>query len=186
MFQYFVQRGFAVLAPNVRGSTGYGRVYTHLDDVERRMDSVADLGAAWHWLVDSGAARHDAIAIMGGSYGGFMVLAALVNQPDLWAAGVDTVGIANFVTFLENTGAYRSESFFKVAGLNCGPLPSWSVVPEPAISNATGGRSTPGGTVSTASMAPTRIRLSSAAAFMVMPGIARIAITQKIFPARMR
>jgi dipeptidyl aminopeptidase/acylaminoacyl peptidase len=107
VFQYFVQRGFGVLAPNVRGSTGYGKAYTRLDDVERRMDSVADLRAAWQWLVDSGVGRRDAIAIMGGSYGGFMVLAALVNQPDLWAAGVDIVGIANFVSFLENTGAYR-------------------------------------------------------------------------------
>jgi dipeptidyl aminopeptidase/acylaminoacyl peptidase len=107
IFQYFVQRGFGVLAPNVRGSTGYGQAYSHLDDVERRMDSVADLRAAWRWLVESGVGRRDAIAIMGGSYGGFMVLAALVNQPELWAAGVDIVGIANFVTFLENTGAYR-------------------------------------------------------------------------------
>lgn len=107
VFQYFVQRGFAVLAPNVRGSTGYGRAYTHLDDVERRMDSVADLRAAWEWLVASGTGQPDAIAIMGGSYGGFMVLAALVNQPELWAAGVDIVGIANFITFLEHTGAYR-------------------------------------------------------------------------------
>jgi dipeptidyl aminopeptidase/acylaminoacyl peptidase len=107
VFQYFIQRGFAVLAPNVRGSTGYGRSYTHLDDVERRLDSVADLRAAWQWLVNSGVGRRESIAIMGGSYGGFMVLAALVNQPDLWSAGVDIVGIANFVTFLENTGAYR-------------------------------------------------------------------------------
>ncbi|MFN0073327.1 MAG: S9 family peptidase [Chloroflexota bacterium] len=107
VFQYFVQRGFAVLAPNVRGSTGYGRTYTHLDDVERRLDSVEDLRAAWEWLVASNVGRPEAIAIMGGSYGGFMVLAALVNQPELWAAGVDIVGIANFVTFLENTGPYR-------------------------------------------------------------------------------
>ncbi len=74
---------------------------------KRRMDSVADLRAAWEWLVASGVGHKESIAIMGGSYGGFMVLAALVNQPDLWAAGVDIVGIANFVTFLENTGAYR-------------------------------------------------------------------------------
>jgi dipeptidyl aminopeptidase/acylaminoacyl peptidase len=102
-----VQRGFSVLAPNVRGSTGYGKAYTHLDDVERRLDSVADLRAAWEWLVSNGVGDRDSIAIIGGSYGGFMVLSALVNQPELWAAGVDIVGIANFVTFLENTGAYR-------------------------------------------------------------------------------
>lgn len=105
--QYFLQRGFAYLAPNVRGSTGYGRTYVHLDDVRRRMDSVEDLRSSWSWLVDSGIGQPDSIAIMGGSYGGFMVLAALTTQPELWAAGVDIVGIANFVTFLENTGAYR-------------------------------------------------------------------------------
>ena len=107
LFQYYVQRGYAVLAPNVRGSTGYGRRYSHLDDVRLRMDSVRDLAAAWEWLVASGVGDRARIAIMGGSYGGFMVLAALTQQPDLWAAGVETVGIANFVTFLENTGAYR-------------------------------------------------------------------------------
>jgi dipeptidyl aminopeptidase/acylaminoacyl peptidase len=107
VYQYFLGRGYAILAPNVRGSTGYGRAYTHLDDVEKRMDSVADLAHAARWLADSGMAAPDRIAVMGGSYGGFMVLAALTNHPELWAAGVDIVGIANFVTFLENTGPWR-------------------------------------------------------------------------------
>ena len=71
------------------------------------MDAVADLEAAVRWLRESGAARPDAIAVMGGSYGGFMTLAALTTYPDLWAAGVDTVGIANWVTMLENTGPWR-------------------------------------------------------------------------------
>lgn len=105
--QFLVQHGYAVFAPNVRGSTGYGRTYTHLDDVRRRMDSVADLKAAYEWLVADGGADPDRIALFGGSYGGFMVLAGLTTYPDLWAAGVDIVGIANFVTFLENTGAWR-------------------------------------------------------------------------------
>ncbi len=105
--QYFVNRGYAVLVPNVRGSTGYGRTYTHLDDVEKRMDAVADLKAAVEWLRRSGRVDGEKIAIMGGSYGGFMVLAALTTYPDLWAAGVDIVGIANFETFLRNTSAYR-------------------------------------------------------------------------------
>ncbi len=105
--QYLAHRGFGVLVPNVRGSTGYGKAYTHLDDVRRRMDSVADLAAAVRWLKESGTAAPDRIAVMGGSYGGFMTLAALTTYPDLWAAGVDTVGIANFVTFLENTGPWR-------------------------------------------------------------------------------
>jgi dipeptidyl aminopeptidase/acylaminoacyl peptidase len=107
LMQYLVSAGFAVLAPNVRGSSGYGRTYLHLDDVRKRMDSVADLAHAAYWLRDSGRADPKRLAVYGGSYGGFMVLAALTTNPDLWAAGVDLVGIANFVTFLENTGPWR-------------------------------------------------------------------------------
>ena len=102
--QYLLDRGLGVFMPNVRGSTGYGKVFTHLDDVELRMDSVADLARAAHWLRDQG---HERIAVMGGSYGGFMVLAAMTEYPELWSAGVDIVGIVNMVTFLENTGSYR-------------------------------------------------------------------------------
>lgn len=105
--QGLVQAGFAVLAPNVRGSTGYGRAYQHLDDVRQRMDSVADLAHGVAWLRETGRADPKRIAVYGGSYGGFMVLAALTTYPDLWAAAVDLVGIANFVTFLENTGPWR-------------------------------------------------------------------------------
>jgi dipeptidyl aminopeptidase/acylaminoacyl peptidase len=105
--QYLVSTGFAVLAPNVRGSSGYGRTYVHLDDVRKRMDSVADLAHAVNWLRDTGRADPRRIAVYGGSYGGFMVLSALTTYPDLWAAGVDLVGISNFVTFLENTGPWR-------------------------------------------------------------------------------
>jgi dipeptidyl aminopeptidase/acylaminoacyl peptidase len=102
--QYLLNRGYAVFSPNVRGSTGYGKAYTHLDDIELRMDSVRDLAHAAYWLGERG---HGRIGVMGGSYGGFMVLAALTEYPDLWAGGVDIVGIANLVTFLENTGSYR-------------------------------------------------------------------------------
>jgi dipeptidyl aminopeptidase/acylaminoacyl peptidase len=105
--QYLLDGGYAVFEPNVRGSSGYGKAYTHLDDVEKRMDSVADIEAGVEWLVDRPAVDPDRIAVMGGSYGGFMTLAALTEYPDLFAAGVDIVGIANFVTFLENTGSWR-------------------------------------------------------------------------------
>jgi dipeptidyl aminopeptidase/acylaminoacyl peptidase len=105
--QYFVHHGYAVLAPNVRGSTGYGKAYSHLDDVEKRMDSVADLAHAARWLGEQPHVDAARIAVYGGSYGGFMVLAALTNYPDLWAAGVNVVGISNFVSFLENTSDYR-------------------------------------------------------------------------------
>ncbi|WP_254543502.1 S9 family peptidase [Halomarina pelagica] len=107
--QYFLRRSYAVFEPNVRGSTGYGTAYTHLDDVERRMDSVADVRAGVEWLSGQPVVDPDRIVAFGGSYGGFMVLAALTEYPDLWAAGVDVVGIANFVTFLENTGSWRRE-----------------------------------------------------------------------------
>ena len=107
--QYLLSRGYAVFEPNVRGSTGYGKAYTHLDDVEQRMDAVADLKAGVDWLHDHPAVDPDRIAVMGASYGGFMTLAALTAYPDVWAAGVDIVGIANFVTFLENTGDWRRE-----------------------------------------------------------------------------
>jgi dipeptidyl aminopeptidase/acylaminoacyl peptidase len=107
VIQYLVARGYAVLEPNVRGSTGYGYDYQSLDDVRLRMDSVADLQHAVFWLRESGIADPKRIVVMGGSYGGFMVLSAITTYPDLWAAAVDIVGIANFVTFLENTGPWR-------------------------------------------------------------------------------
>lgn len=106
-YQYFLSRGYAILAPNVRGSTGYGKSYTHLDDVRKREDSVKDLAAAVEWLKTEGGADPRHIAVMGGSYGGYMTLAAITLYPDLWAAAVDTVGIANFESFLKNTSGYR-------------------------------------------------------------------------------
>jgi dipeptidyl aminopeptidase/acylaminoacyl peptidase len=103
-----VARGFNVLQPNVRGSTGYGLRYQSLDDVRLRMGSVRDLDAAAAWLAASGTAPRDRIAVMGGSYGGFMTLAAIAFFPERgWAAAVDTVGIYNFRTFLERMDQWR-------------------------------------------------------------------------------
>jgi pimeloyl-ACP methyl ester carboxylesterase len=104
VIQYLCAQGITVAAPNVRGSTGYGRTYHHLDDVEKRLDSVADLAALGQAL----AAGSDLpVGVMGGSYGGYMTMAAITEHPELWACAVNIVGIVNFVTFLENTGAYR-------------------------------------------------------------------------------
>ncbi|MBA8793805.1 dipeptidyl aminopeptidase/acylaminoacyl peptidase [Friedmanniella endophytica] len=104
--QALVGCGLTVLVPNVRGSVGYGKRWYSLDDVDLRLDSVADLAALHAWLPSIGLdpARS---ALWGGSYGGYMVLAGVTMQPELWAAGVDIVGISSLVTFLENTSGYR-------------------------------------------------------------------------------
>ncbi len=107
LYQFYLSRGYAILATNVRGSTGYGKTFTHADDVRKREDSVRDLASAVEWLKTSGGADAKRIAVMGGSYGGYMTLAAITLYPDLWAAAVDTVGIANWESFLKNTSGYR-------------------------------------------------------------------------------
>jgi dipeptidyl aminopeptidase/acylaminoacyl peptidase len=107
VLQYLTSLGMAVLSLNVRGSTGYGKAYSHLDDKGKRLDSVKDIEYAVKWLRDRDDVIDDKIAVYGRSYGGFMTLAALVFYPDLWAAGVEMVGIANFVSFLERTGPWR-------------------------------------------------------------------------------
>jgi dipeptidyl aminopeptidase/acylaminoacyl peptidase len=105
--QFLVSRGYAVAAPNVRGSTGYGKRFEHLDDVGLRLDSVRDLAALHGWLTARPEIDGDRAVVYGGSYGGYMVLAALAFHPELWAAGISFVGISNLVTFLENTSEYR-------------------------------------------------------------------------------
>jgi len=105
--QHLVSRGYAVAAPNVRGSTGYGKRYSQLDDVEKRLDSVRDLASLHAWLAARPEIDGSRAAVYGRSYGGYMVLAALAFQPELWAAGIEAVGISSLVTFLENTSDYR-------------------------------------------------------------------------------
>jgi dipeptidyl aminopeptidase/acylaminoacyl peptidase len=106
LIQALASAGHTVLVPNVRGSTGYGKRWYSADDVRLRLDSVADLAALHAWLPSQGLDQSRA-ALWGGSYGGYMVLAGLAFQPQLWGAGVDIVGISSLVTFLENTSAYR-------------------------------------------------------------------------------
>lgn len=105
--QYLVGEGIAVAAPNVRGSTGYGKTYTHLDDVEKRLDSVKDIGSLVEYLVSQGIADRNRLAVTGMSYGGFMTLSCATRLPDLWCCAIDTVGMYNLETFLENTAEYR-------------------------------------------------------------------------------
>jgi dipeptidyl aminopeptidase/acylaminoacyl peptidase len=98
--------GHAVVVPNVRGSTGYGKRWYSMDDGRRRFDAFADLAAVHAYLPALGLDPKRA-ALWGASYGGYLVLAGLAFQPRLWAAGVDIVGISSLVTFLEHTSPYR-------------------------------------------------------------------------------
>ncbi|ONG47430.1 S9 family peptidase [Pseudoroseomonas deserti] len=105
--QAVLAQGIGVLVPNVRGSTGYGVAYAALDDREKRLDSVADLAAAHAHLATLAEVDGTRIGIMGQSYGGWMVLAATTEYPELWACGVDFYGIANWQSFFRNTGPWR-------------------------------------------------------------------------------
>lgn len=105
--QFLVGHGYVVAQPNVRGSTGYGKRYAHLDDKDKREDSIKDLAAVNKWLRGRPEVDPDRIAVMGGSYGGYATLASITLYPELWAAACDIVGIANFRTFLEKTAPYR-------------------------------------------------------------------------------
>ncbi|MCE9586652.1 S9 family peptidase [Candidatus Uhrbacteria bacterium] len=107
LMQYFVSQGWAVVLPNIRGSSGYGKEYMAADDKGKRWDSIKDI----EWLNKYLRSRDDVdpekIVIMGGSYGGYMTLVGVAFQPKLWAAGVDIVGMSNLVTFLQNTSVWR-------------------------------------------------------------------------------
>ncbi len=108
--QYYVlEMGAAALFPNVRGSSGYGKSYLLLDNADKREDSVRDIGALLDWIATRPELDASRVAVVGGSYGGYMVLASMVHFNDRLRAGVDLVGISNFVTFLENTSDYRRD-----------------------------------------------------------------------------
>jgi dipeptidyl aminopeptidase/acylaminoacyl peptidase len=108
--QFFINElGFAVVAPNVRGSAGYGKTYLKLDNAEKREDSVRDIGALLDWIATQPDLDSKRVAVMGGSYGGYMVLASLTHYSDRIRAGVDIVGVASFNTMLKTTSAYRRD-----------------------------------------------------------------------------
>ncbi len=103
------EMGVAVLVPNVRGSTGYGKTYLSLDNAEKREDSVKDIGALLDWIAQQPELDSSRVGVVGGSYGGYMVLASLVHYSDRIRAGIDVVGISHFGTFLKNTESYRRD-----------------------------------------------------------------------------
>jgi dipeptidyl aminopeptidase/acylaminoacyl peptidase len=106
-FQYLMLNGYGILAPNVRGSSGYGKEYMDLDNYTNRLDSVRDMKAGADYLVQEGYTDPGMIAVKGGSYGGYMTMAAITEYPEFFAAAINNVGITNFVSFLENTADYR-------------------------------------------------------------------------------
>ena len=109
-FQYYLNElGIAVLAPNIRGSSGYGKDYLLLDNGYKREDSVKDIGKLIEWVAQQPELDASRIAVFGGSYGGYMVLSSMTHYNDKLACGIDNVGISNFVTFLENTKDYRRD-----------------------------------------------------------------------------
>jgi len=108
--QFLVRElGFTVIAPNVRGSTGYGTTYMNLDNGEDREDSVLDIGALLVWIGLQKDLDAKKVFVSGGSYGGYMSLASMVHFGDRLRGGIDVVGISNFVTFLESTSPYRRD-----------------------------------------------------------------------------
>lgn len=106
---YLNELGVVLVYPNVRGSSGYGKTFLTLDNGYQREDSVKDIGALLDWLAQDSRIDRGRLAVMGGSYGGYMVLASMVHYSDKLRCGVDIVGISNFITFLKNTQDYRRD-----------------------------------------------------------------------------
>lgn len=110
LFQYWLNElDIAIVAPNVRGSTGYGKQYITLDNGYLREDSVKDIGALLDWIAEHPELDEKRVCVYGGSYGGYMVLASLCHYSHRLRCGMEMVGISNFVTFLKNTKSYRRD-----------------------------------------------------------------------------
>ncbi len=109
-YNYFLNElGVALLLPNVRGSTGYGKSFVKLDNGLKREDSVKDIGALLDWIARQPNLDASRIMVMGGSYGGYMTLACATHYSDRIRCAIDIVGISNFNTFLKNTESYRRD-----------------------------------------------------------------------------
>lgn len=105
--QALLRLGVAVVAPNYRGSSGYGKTFIHLDDVEKRINAVHDVYHALDYLGREKKIDLERLCVMGASYGGYLTLMMLSIYPEIWRCGVEIVGIVNLLTFIKNTGAWR-------------------------------------------------------------------------------
>ncbi|TAL30478.1 S9 family peptidase [Phenylobacterium sp.] len=107
---WVAELGAAVIIPNVRGSSGYGKTYMGLDNAEKREDSVKDIGALLDWVAKQPDLDASRVAVVGQSYGGYMVLAVAGHYNDRIAGAIDLYGISDWVTFLQNTEGYRRDN----------------------------------------------------------------------------
>jgi len=117
--QFLANRGFAVLQMNFRGSTGYGRKFWEASFKKWGLEMQDDITDGTNWLIEKGIADKERIAIYGGSYGGYATLMGLVKEPDLYAAGVDYVGVSNMFTFFKTIPPYWKpylEMMYEMAG----------------------------------------------------------------------
>ena len=117
-FQYYLKEGYMVVAPNVRGSRGYGQKFMDMDNYKKRMDSVKDGKAVMDDLIKNNLSEKDNFITYGGSYGGFMAVSSMVEYPDNYKCGINSVGVVNFYNFLKNTKSYRR----KIREVEYGPL----------------------------------------------------------------
>jgi dipeptidyl aminopeptidase/acylaminoacyl peptidase len=102
-FQALLSQGIAVFSPNVRGSSGFGKEFVNLDNGALRTNGIKDIEACYNYVVESGFADKSKVGIMGGSYGGYMVMAGITEYPDMFAAAANLFGVVNFITFFEET-----------------------------------------------------------------------------------
>ncbi|MCY4018642.1 MAG: S9 family peptidase [Chloroflexi bacterium] len=107
-YQALLSEGIAVFAPNVRGSSGFGKRFVNLDNGALRFDAIQDIASTVHHVVGAGIAEAGKLGIMGGSYGGYMTMAGLAEFPELFAAGVNLYGLVNFKTFFEQTEGWMA------------------------------------------------------------------------------
>lgn len=111
-FDHYIvtEMGIAVIRPNIRGSTGYGRTFEELDETTLRGDAIKDIGALLDWIDTQPDLDASRVAIAGGSYGGFVSLASMVSYSDRLRGGISRVGVTDFKTFMQNTEAYRVDN----------------------------------------------------------------------------
>lgn len=102
-FQALISQGIAVFAPNVRGSSGFGKRFVNLDNGALRINGVKDIESCYNYIVSSEFSDSEKVGIMGGSYGGYMVMAGITEYPDMFAAAANLFGVVNFQTFFQNT-----------------------------------------------------------------------------------